>query len=387
MILAEFMEVPFLRCTPGEEEIMAVSQAIREGRLCGDGEACRAAEETLRAMLDCPHVLLTTSCTHAMEAALLAVEMEQGAEVIMPSFAFVSAANAVLRNGGKPVFVDVEPTFLNLCPHAVTEAITSNTAGILCVHYAGVPCLMDPLLELTEQHDLFLLEDAAQALGSRWKDKALGTLGNAGCFSFHGTKNVVCGEGGALATRNEVLAKRLEIIREKGTDRPAFLRGEVDRYTWQGEGSSYVLSDILASLLRVQLDRMKALQEERRRLGLRYMEMLKPLADRELIILPPFDAVADAINWHIFHVQVVASAERDRILGSLRKRGVCATFHFVPLHTSPYAKRFLGTEDLYLPVTEEAADSLIRLPLYPGLTNEEQDHVVRSLTAVLEERG
>jgi len=320
-----------------------------------------------------------------MEAALLAMDVEPGAEIIMPSFAFVSAANAVLRSGGKPVFVDVDPTFLNLSSHAVAEAINPNTAGILCVHYAGVPCPMDELLDLAEQHDLFLIEDAAQALGSKWGDHSLGTLGAAGCFSFHGTKNVVAGEGGALATRNKILAQRVEIIREKGTDRSAFFRGEVDRYTWQEEGSSYVLSDVLAAILHAQLDRSNEFQEQRRRLGLRYMEGLKPLAEEERILLPPFDAMADWINWHIFHIQVLGQEDRDHVLNQLKLRGIQASFHFVPLHLSPYARRFLGTEDLYLPVTEEAAVSLIRLPLYPGLTETEQEFVMDSLTSIVRE--
>ena len=383
------MEVPFSRSTLDEEEVRAASEAIASGHISGDGPTCRAAEVWLREWLSCPHLLLTTSCTHAMEMALLALEIEEGAEIILPSFSFVSGANAVLRAGGVPVFADVEPTFLNLSSQAVTEAVTPRTAGILCVHYAGVPCHMDHLLEVSEQHGLFLVEDAAQALGARWTDgRFLGTLGNAGCYSFHGTKNVVCGEGGALATRNGNLAKRAEVIREKGTDRSAFLRGEVDRYTWQEEGSSYVLSDLLASVLQVQLGKLEAFQEERRRLGMRYVEGLRPLAEEELILLPPFDVVADFINWHIFHIRIIGGGgKRDLVIRALRERGIETTFHFVPLHSSPYAKHFLQTEDLYLPVTEEAADSLLRLPLYPGLQEDEQQYVIDCLASVLREEA
>ena len=377
------MHIPFLRSTLGEEEARAARDVILTGKVVGDGARCRGVEKRLREMLSCPHALLTTSCTHAMELGLMALGLKPGDEVIMPSFAFVSAPNAVLRAGGTPVFADIEPSFLNISPQAVEEALTPRTRGILPIQYAGAPCEMDALKRIAAARGLFILEDAAQALGSSYKGKPLGTVGDAGCFSFHGTKNITCGEGGALVTSREDIARKAEIVREKGTDRSSFLRGEVDKYTWQAEGSSFVLSDILAAVLDVQLTRMPDLQARRRHLGLRYLSLLRPLAEEGLLAIPPFDSLGEGFNWHIFHVRVRESRRRDEVIRSMKEAGIDVTFHFVPLHSSPFAQAHLPSAARPLPLTDEASETLVRLPLYPDLSDEEQDRVAETFSGIL----
>ena len=322
-----------------------------------------------------PRVLLTTSCTHAMELALMALGLRPGQEVICPSFTFVSTANAVLRLGATPVFAEIEEETLGLDAADVERRISPKTAAILPVHYAGIAADMDRLGALASARGLRIVEDAAQGLAASYRGRPLGTIGDAGCFSFHETKNVTCGEGGALALKDPDLIARAEIMREKGTNRRAYLRGEVDKYTWVAEGSSFVLSDVLAALLDAQLDRLEEIQRRRSEWAGRYHEALGPWAERVGARLPP--RLGDRTsNHHIFYVLLPSPEIRDRVLGRLRDDGIQAAFHFVPLHSAPFGRR-LG--EVVLPVTDRVAATLVRLPLHPLLTAEEVDRAASAL--------
>ena len=358
-----------------ERELEAVRAALAV-QTSGDGPVGRRVEARLASLLGARRVLLTTSGTHALELALLALGIGPGQEVVCPSFTFVSSANAILRVGAKPVFADIDETTLGFDPADVERRITPRTAGLIPVHYAGVAPDMEALLDLARRRGLRVVEDAAQGLGATWRDRALGTLGDAGCFSFHETKNVTCGEGGALAVGDPETARRAEIAREKGTNRAAFFRGEVDKYTWVAEGSSYVLSDVLAAILEAQLDKLPEIQSRRAAVVARYREGLADWAAERGVRLPP-QLPERGSNHHIFFLLYAEPRLRDAALVSLRTQGIMATFHYVPLHSAPHARR-LGL-DVELPVTERVAATLLRLPLHPWLTADEIDRVVAAV--------
>jgi dTDP-4-amino-4,6-dideoxygalactose transaminase len=366
-------KVPFSLPWFDERERAAVDAALA-GRVAGDGPIGQRVEKRLAEQLGTHRVLLTTSCTHAMELALLALGVGAGDEVICPSFTFVSTANAVLRVGARPVFADIEETTLGLDPAQVERRITPQTAAIMPVHYAGVAPDMDVLLDLSEKKGLKIVEDAAQALGASLKGRALGTLGDAGCFSFHESKNITCGEGGALAIRDPEVARRAEIIREKGTNRSAFLRGEVDKYTWVAEGSSYILSDVLAAILEAQLDKEREVAARRAAVTAEYRAELQEWATAAGVRLP--SEVADRVsNHHIFHLLYPDESSRDAALRTLRERGVMASFHYIPLHTAPQGKA-LGVHEQSLPVTDRVAARLLRLPLHAQLSEDDVAYVI-----------
>lgn len=296
---------------------------------------------------------------------MLALDLAPGDEVIMPSFTFVSTANAVVLRGAVPVFAEIRPETLNLDPEDVARRITPRTRAIVPVHYAGVGCDMGALSDLAARHDLHVVEDAAQGVDAYYEGGPLGTLGDIGCYSFHDTKNITSGEGGAFLTDDSAIAQQAEIIREKGTNRSAFYRGEVDKYSWVDEGSSYIQSDILAALLEVQLEKRDEIREKRRAVWEAYYEALSPLAERGRITLPVIPENRTS-NYHLFHFRTHSAPERDRMLSLLREGGVQATFHYVPLHSSPYGRGVLGWET-DLPVTQHCSETLVRLPLYPQL--------------------
>jgi dTDP-4-amino-4,6-dideoxygalactose transaminase len=352
-------------------------RAALAGRLQGDGPFCRTVEKRLAGMLGTERTLLTTSCTHALELALLALGIGPGQEVICPSFTFVSTANAILRVGAVPVFADIEEHTLGLDPQDVIRRLTPRTAAMMVVHYAGLAPDMQGLLDLARSRDLRVVEDAAQGLCASYRGQPLGTLGDAGCFSFHETKNVTCGEGGALVLRDPAVTQRAEIMREKGTNRSAFLRGEVDKYTWVSEGSSYILSDVLAALLDAQLDKLPEIQSRRAAVARRYREGLTDWANAHGVQLPR-EFSDRSTSEHCFYLLFPDESARDRALGVLRKAGVLATFHYVPLHSSPHG-RSLGDPSLHLPVTDRVASTLLRLPLHPLLSEVD---VVRVMDAV-----
>jgi dTDP-4-amino-4,6-dideoxygalactose transaminase len=358
-----------------ERELEAVRSALA-AQTTGDGPIGRRVEARLSKLLAGRRVLLTTSCTHALELSLLALGVGPGQEVITPSFTFVSSANAALRVGARPVFAEIDERTLGLDPQDVERRLTPRTAAILPVHYAGVAPDMDALLDIARRRGLRVVEDAAQGLAARYRGEPLGALGDAGCLSFHETKNLSCGEGGALAIADPELAQRAEIAREKGTNRAAFLRGEVDKYTWVAEGSSYVLSDVLAALLDAQLDKLDAIQARRAAITARYRSGLSDWAATGGVRLPALLPDREP-NHHIFYLLYPAPQARDRALAALRAGGVLATFHYVPLHSSPHG-RSLGPQP-ELPITERIASTLLRLPLHPRLTDDDVERVIEAV--------
>lgn len=358
-----------------EREIESIRAALAS-HSAGDGPIGRRVEARLSQMLAGQRVLLTTSCTHALELALLALGVGPGDEVICPSFTFVSSANAALRVGARPVFAEIDENTLGLDPQDVERRITPRSAAVVPVHYAGVAPDMQALVAIARDRGLRVVEDAAQGLAARYRGRPLGTLGDAGCLSFHETKNVSCGEGGALVIADPELARRAEVAREKGTNRAAFLRGEVDKYTWVSEGSSYVLSDVLAAILDAQLDKLPLIQARRAAIVARYRGELSQWAGRSGVRLPA-ELPEREPNHHIFYLRYPDAAGRDRALGALRARGVMASFHYVPLHSAPQGRR-LGPQP-ELPVTERVAATLLRLPLHPQLAPADVSRVIEAV--------
>lgn len=360
--------VPFSLPYLGMEEQQALAKALEQPVVHGNGPTGRRVQQRLSEWLDVEHVLLTSSCTHALEMAMLVLGIGPEDEVIMPSFNFVSSANAVVLRGGQPVFADIRPETMNLDPKDVVRKITPRTRAIVPVHYAGIACEMDALMELAADHDLAVVEDAAQGVGSTYRGQPLGTIGHIGCFSFHGSKNITCGEGGAFLTDDETLARRAEIIREKGTNRASFMRGQVDKYSWHSPGSSFVLSDLLAAVLETQLTKRKEIQAGRRKVWEAYTRALEPLARASKIKLPAIPEDCQH-NHHIFFFHVPTPELRPHVLDALSEAGIEATFHYVPLHTSPFG-RTLHPSDDDLPNTEHYSHTLIRLPIYPQLAED-----------------
>ncbi|MEX0681339.1 MAG: dTDP-4-amino-4,6-dideoxygalactose transaminase [Balneolales bacterium] len=368
--------IPFHKPYIGKEEERAVKQVLSSGILRGDGPASRNTENLIRKDLGVKYAFLTTSCTHALEIALLSLGLNKGDEVIMPSFTFVSSANAALIGGATPVFADITEDTLNLDPEDVARKITPRTRAIIPVHYSGVAADMGKLMDLSRSYDIPVIEDAAQAVDAWYKDRHLGTLGLMGCYSFHDTKNITCGEGGAIVTNDAGLARQIEIVREKGTNRTAFLRGEIDRYTWIDRGSSYILSDILASLLEVQWNKRIKIRQLREYAWQFYHQALEPFELNEQLRRPVIPVYAES-NYHTYYFVTNRTKDRDPLLESFRKAGISATFHYIPLHSSPFGKTFVRNPN-ELPRTDRLSASLIRLPLYPALHQEHPDHAERA---------
>jgi len=372
--------IPLSRPCMGEEEERAAVRAIKSGAIGGGGPLGRKLGDLVQEMFGVRHALAVTSCTHALEMAMLALDVRTGDEVICPSFAFVSAANAVVLRAARVVFADIEEESLGIDPVDFETRITPRTRGVIVIHYAGVPCRMGEILKIARKHDLFVVEDAAQAVGSAWQGVHMGTLGEIGCYSLHVTKNITCGEGGVFLTNDSNLFARAEIIREKGTDRSQFLRGEISKYLWQAPGSSYVPADVLCAIAIEQLHKLGRINKARERIYTRYMEELAPLEQAGKIRLPTIPAGASP-NWHIFHILLADPSRRDPFLDGLRERRINAAFHFVPLHTAPYWREI--EEPPELPVTDRVASSLVRLPLYPDLRDEEQKRVIAAVFKLL----
>lgn len=333
---------------------------------------------------NCPKVLLTTSATSALEMACLLLDLQPGDEVILPSFTFVSTANAVLLRGARPVFVDIQPGTLNLDPDNLQEKISSRTRAVIPVHYAGVACDMEAIMSIAQQYELSVIEDAAQAMNAKYKDSYLGTIGDLGCFSFHSTKNLVCGEGGALLLNrdNTEMLERAEIVWEKGTNRNQFLRCQVDKYSWVDIGSSYAPSDLLAAFLYAQLESMDAISIAREKVYQYFYSYLQSFERQDLIILPEIPSWAKS-NYHIFYLLLNSNSQRNQVMNDLRSNGVGASFHFIPLHSSPMGQR-LGYRPGDLPITEELSSRLLRLPIYPQMSMDEQTYVMEALSQSLQ---
>jgi dTDP-4-amino-4,6-dideoxygalactose transaminase len=367
--------VPFNKPFLDERLIGYLRQAVSSGSIGGDGPICKEVEGTLRSQFGLRHVLLTTSCTHALETAMMILDLRPGDEVVLPSFTFVSTANAVLRAGGKPVFCEVLESTLTMDPEDLARRLTPRTRAVIPVHYAGVGADMDPIMEIARERRLAVVEDAAQGVNATYRGRYLGSIGDAAAYSFHHTKNYVSGEGGAFVTNDDALARRAEIVREKGTNRANFLRGEVDKYTWVDEGSSFVLSDLLAAVLKYQLELLGDIQVRRREIHERYLSGLKDLASSGRLTLPVIPGDRQS-NYHIFLIVLPSEAQRNALMQKLKEAGVGATFHYIPLHSSPYAREHLGTGNLQLPVTDRMAGCLLRLPIYPELSDEAVDRIV-----------
>jgi dTDP-4-amino-4,6-dideoxygalactose transaminase len=377
------MKIPFNKPYITQGSYDAIKQALDSSKLGGDGTICKAVEQHIEDLFHVSHCLLTTSGTHALEMAMMLLHLQPGEEVITPSFTFVSTANAILRAGGKPVFCEINDRTLTVDVNDVDKRITPRTRAIVPVHYAGVSAEMDELCTIAERYNLQIIEDAAQGVNAQYKGKYLGTIGNMGAYSFHETKNYVSGEGGAFLTNNEQFARQAEIIREKGTNRSNFLRGEIDKYTWVDLGSSYVLSEILAALLKSQLEEVEKIQHGRKRIHVLYEEGLKECEKKEKLRLPIIPDYCVS-NYHVFYVLLPDNQKRNTLMKKLKESGISATFHYIPLHSSPYALNKLGLRNFQLPVSERIAETLLRLPLYPQLTDDEVQYIIEKVKSHLE---
>lgn len=372
-------QIPFNKPFIAGKELYYIAQAVTFGNIGGDGEFTRSCARVLQQRLSISKVLLTPSCTAALEMAAMLCNFQPGDEVIMPSYTFVSTANAFVRVGARPVFVDIRPDTLNMDEALVEAAITDRTRVIVPVHYAGVGCEMNQIMALAEKHDLIVVEDAAQGVNAFYEGRALGSIGHLGCYSFHETKNYICGEGGALCINQPDLIERAEIIRDKGTNRQQFFRGDVDKYTWVDVGSSYVPSELCSAFLYGQLELLDSISDRRRELHQFYAQHLKQLEDDGLAQLPHIPDHCQP-NYHMFFVLLPTEQGRDQTLRELKSAGIHAVFHYVPLHLSPMGKTF-GYKPGDLPVTENLAARLIRLPMFFDISKAEQSRVVDHLTA------
>lgn len=354
-----------------------ISEAIASGKICGDGNFTKKCDQWLEERTGAQKALLTTSCTHATEMAALLCDIRPGDEVIMPSYTFVSTADAFVMRGGVPVFVDIRLDTLNIDEELIEEAITERTKAIVPVHYAGVSCEMDRIMEIARKHHLKVVEDAAQGVMSTYKGRALGTIGDYGCYSFHETKNYSMGEGGALLIRDKENVELAEIIREKGTNRSQFFRGMVDKYTWVEKGSSYLPSELNAAYLYAQLEKAEEINNKRLELWQNYYEQLYPLQEKEQLELPVIPAECKH-NAHMFYIKVKDLEERTMLITYLREHQITASFHYVPLHSSPAGMKYgrFSGEDRY---TTKESERLLRLPMYYSLTVSEVETVVETI--------
>ncbi len=359
------------------KEIDYIKEAVASQKICGDGQFTKKCSAWMEERTGSSKVLLTTSCTHATEMAAILSDIKPGDEVIMPSYTFVSTADAFVLRGAKAVFVDIRPDTMNIDERLIEDAITEKTKAIVPVHYAGVGCKMDKIMEIAQKHNLLVIEDAAQGVMSTYKGKALGTIGDFGCYSFHETKNYSMGEGGALLIRNKEDVEQAEIIREKGTNRSKFFRGQIDKYTWVDAGSSYLPSELNAAYLYAQLELADEINNNRLASWNRYYEGLKKLKDEGIIELPviPEDCTHNA---HMFYIKNKDLDERTEFMSYMKENGVGCVFHYIPLHSAPAGLKYgrFNGEDKY---TTKESERLSRLPLYYNLTEEDQEKVIDTI--------
>lgn len=359
------------------KELYYIAEAHFNGRLAGDGPFTKRCHSWLEERAGCRKALLTHSCTAALEMAALLLDIQPGDEIIMPSFTFVSTANAFVLRGGVPVFVDIREDTLNLDERLIEAAITPRTRAIVPVHYAGVACEMDTIMVIARQYGLKVVEDAAQGMMATYKGRALGSIGDLGAYSFHETKNVISGEGGALLVNTPDLSLRAEIIREKGTDRSQFFRGEVDKYTWQEVGSSFLPGELIAAFLWAQLEEADRITNERLASWQRYHELLGPLEAKEILRRPIVPEECQH-NAHMYYVLLASKIDRQEVLDEFKRNDIWSVFHYVPLHSSPAGLRY-GRIHGNLKITTQQSERLVRLPLWVGLSVEQQDRVVEVL--------
>ncbi len=375
------MKIPFNKPYMTGKELDYIAESHANLHLSGDGEFTKKCHAWLEKKTGSHKVLLTHSCTAALEMAALMLDIQPGDEVIMPSYTFVSTANAFVLRGGIPVFVDIREDTLNLDETLIEAAITPRTKVIVPVHYAGVACEMDAIMSITKQHNLKVVEDAAQGVMASYKGRALGSIGDLGAYSFHETKNVISGEGGALLVNDPALAFRAEIIREKGTDRSRFFRGEVDKYTWQEVGSSFLPGELIAAFLSAQLDEADRITQERLEIWQHYHELLESLESKG-ILRRPIVPEGCQHNAHMYYVLLAQGIDRQWILSGLKHNNINSLFHYVPLHSSPAGQRY-GRVHGSMTNTNIQSDRLVRLPLWLGLTEQQQDKVVKVLENVI----
>ena len=369
--------IPFNRPTQAQGDASYLQQALSSGKLSGDGQFTARCHHILEQAVGVPKALLTTSCTHALEMAALLLDIKEGDEVIVPAFTFVSSVNAFVLRGARPVFADIRPDTMCIDEGHLEQLITPRTRAIVAVHYAGVSCEMDTISALALNSGACVIEDNAHGLFGSYRGRMLGSLGRMATLSFHETKNLTCGEGGALLVNDATLIERAEIIREKGTDRSKFFRGQVDKYGWVDIGSSYLPSEVLAALLCAQLEDRQRIQQCREVIWVKYHEMLKKWAvDRGVTLptVPPSCAQA----FHMFYMVMPSASAREKLIAHLGAKGILAVWHYQPLHTSKVGKMY-GGQDGDCPVAERVAEQLVRLPFYTTMTDEEQLMVVEAL--------
>ncbi|MDH5765816.1 MAG: dTDP-4-amino-4,6-dideoxygalactose transaminase [Gammaproteobacteria bacterium] len=367
------------------KELYYIAEAHFNGRLAGDGPFTKRCHEWLEKRTGCNKALLTHSCTAALEMAAILADIQPGDEVIMPSYTFVSTANAFVLRGGVPVFVDIREDTLNLDERLIEAAITPRTKAIVPVHYAGVACEMDAIMDIAQRYNLLVIEDAAQGIMSTYKGRSLGSIGHMGCYSFHETKNIISGEGGALLINDPALAERAEIIREKGTDRSQFFRGEVDKYTWQDIGSSFLPGELIAAFLWAQLEEAEDITQNRLASWRRYHDLLEDMELNNILRRP---IVPDNCrhNAHMYYLLLASGIDRQAVLDKMKSNDIWPVFHYVPLHSSPGGQRY-GRVHGSLKVTDDQSERLIRLPLWVGLTEQQQEKIVNILKVAVQQQG
>jgi dTDP-4-amino-4,6-dideoxygalactose transaminase len=378
-------KIPFNKPYYSGKEAQYIQEAIEYGHISGDGLFTKKCSQLLENILDVPKVLLTTSCTHALEMAALLLDIQPGDEVIVPSFTFVSTVNAFVLRGARPVFIDIRPDTLNMDERLLEGLITPKTKAIIPVHYAGVGCEMDIIRDVANHYEIPLVEDNAHGLFGKYKVKFLGKFGCMATQSFHETKNFSCGEGGALIINDEAYIEKAEIIREKGTNRSRFFRGQVDKYTWVDVGSSYLPSDILAAFLFAQLEDRNYIQQKRKSIWDYYYNNLSGWLEYKNIQIPCIPAHCDQ-SYHMFYLLMPSLEDRQGLIQYLKKHGILSVFHYVPLHLSEMGMRF-WSKDLYCPVTEKVSELLVRLPFFPELTEIQQDQIISLVKEYITEKS
>jgi len=361
------------------KEYEYIKQAVDSQKICGDGQFTKKCDEWMEQKTGCEKVLLTTSCTHATELAALLIDIKPGDEVILPSYTFCSTADAFVMRGATPVFIDIRPDTMNIDEKLIEEAITSKTKAIVPVHYAGVGCEMDEIMDIAKKHNLYVVEDAAQGIMSSYKGKPLGSIGDFGCFSFHETKNFSMGEGGAILIKDAKYIEKAEIFREKGTDRSKYYRGQVDKYRWQDFGSSYLPSELNAAYLWAQLEMADEITKDRMDTWNRYYEQLAELEQKGLVQLPFVPDYCEH-NAHMFYLKLENMEVRTRFIDYLKGQDILSVFHYIPLHSAPAGLKYgrFSGEDVY---TTRESERLVRLPLYYGLLPEQTDYICEKVKA------
>lgn len=375
--MSRLRQIPFNQPCFAGRELRYIKDAVRVGKISGDGKYTRLCQNLIESKFNVRKVLLTTSCTDALELAALLLGLKPGDEVIVPSYTFTSTVNAFMLRGAKPIFVDIRPDTKNIDEALIEKVITRKTKAIFVVHYAGVACEMGKIMAISRKYEIPVVEDAAQAVNAKYKNRYLGTLGALGCFSFHETKNLIAGEGGAILINDKKFIERAEILREKGTNRAKFFRGEVDKYTWVDVGSSFLPSEIIAAFLYSQLEVMDEIGQRRKSCCDYYEQALRKYASLPGISLPQVPSNCSS-SYHMFYLLLKDEKMRDHLAAYLKKQGILSIFHYVPLHTSPMGLS-LGYRKGDFPVTEEISGRLLRLPLYNDMARSDQNYVIRNI--------